>query len=153
MAGAAHANEESYSGLGQGGDNLPTVVVEAERLSGPSVSETGAAVYGVASVPSSADIDSSLNFRDYLLMGSIKSAPSSGLDLQLGYTAHFISQQLRTDHSLPGHRTVRRGTDIRAVQLRPRPHMGERNSPRVTRLAISPFMRTSRWAKIGSRAW
>jgi hypothetical protein len=52
---------------------------------------------GVASIPSSADIDSSLNFRDYLLMGSIKSAPSSGLDLQLGYTAHFISQQFNPD--------------------------------------------------------
>jgi hypothetical protein len=184
MAGAAHANEESHSGLGQGGDNLPTVVVEAERLSGPSVSETGAAVYGVAAedierfptgaqtpitdvlaqMPSVAidqnqqihirntegpqfqyqingflvpldintnppfismlntlfvdrldlrvgvlparygyatggviDVESSLNFRDYLLMGSIKSAPSSGLDLQLGYTAHFISQQFNPD--------------------------------------------------------
>jgi TonB dependent receptor/TonB-dependent Receptor Plug Domain len=52
---------------------------------------------GLASTPSSADIDSSLNFRDFLLMGSIKSAPSSALDLQLGYTAHFISQQFNPD--------------------------------------------------------
>src|ERR1700690_896342 len=48
VAGAAHANAESDSGLGQGGGNLQTVVVESQRLSGPSVSETGAAAYGVA---------------------------------------------------------------------------------------------------------
>jgi hypothetical protein len=30
---------------------------------------------------------------------------------------------------------------------------GERNSPRVTRRAISPHMRTSRWARIGNRVW
>src|SRR6202142_211173 len=53
MAVAAHADEMSDSSLGQGGGNLPTVVVEAERLSGPSVSLTGAAVYGV----SAEDID------------------------------------------------------------------------------------------------
>jgi TonB dependent receptor/TonB-dependent Receptor Plug Domain len=52
---------------------------------------------GLASVPSSADIDSRLNFRDYLLMGSIKSSTSSGLELQLGYTAHFISQEFFPD--------------------------------------------------------
>jgi outer membrane cobalamin receptor len=48
MAGTAHANEVSDSSLGQVGVNLPTVVVEAQRLSGPTVSETGAAVYGVS---------------------------------------------------------------------------------------------------------
>jgi len=52
---------------------------------------------GPASVPSSADIDSHLNFRDYLLMGSIKTSPSSALELQLGYTAHFISQEFDPD--------------------------------------------------------
>ena len=52
---------------------------------------------GLASVPSSANIDSRLNFRDYLLMGSVKSSPSSGLELQLGYTAHFISQEFFPD--------------------------------------------------------
>jgi hypothetical protein len=52
---------------------------------------------GLASVPSSADIDSRLDFRDYLLMGSVKSSPSPGLDLQLGYTAHYISQQFNPD--------------------------------------------------------
>ena len=52
---------------------------------------------GLASVPSSADIDSRLNFRDYLLMGSIKTSPSSALDVQLGYTAHFISQEFNPD--------------------------------------------------------
>ena len=52
---------------------------------------------GAASVPSSAGIDSTLNFRDYLLMGTIKSAPSAALELQLGYTAHFIAQQFNPD--------------------------------------------------------
>ncbi len=48
-------------------------------------------------VPTSADIDSHLNFRDYLLMGSVKGSPSSSLDLQLGYTAHYISQEFDPD--------------------------------------------------------
>ncbi len=52
---------------------------------------------GLAGVPSSADIDSTLNFRDYLVMGSVKSSLSSGLELQLGYTWHFISQQFNPD--------------------------------------------------------
>lgn len=52
---------------------------------------------GVTSIPSSADIDSTLNFRDYLLMASIKSSPSAALDLQFGYTAHFISQNFNPD--------------------------------------------------------
>jgi hypothetical protein len=52
---------------------------------------------GMANPPSSADIDSRLNFRDYLLMGSIKSSPAAGLNLQLGYTAHYISQQFDPD--------------------------------------------------------
>ena len=52
---------------------------------------------GLASVPSSADIDSRLNFRDYLLMGSLKTSTSSALDLQLAYSAHFISQEFNPD--------------------------------------------------------
>ena len=52
---------------------------------------------GVSNVPSSADIDSRLNFRDYLAMAGIHSTTSSGVELQLGYTAHFISQQFMPD--------------------------------------------------------
>jgi hypothetical protein len=52
---------------------------------------------GLAQDPSSADINSRLNFRDYLLMGSIKSSLTSNLDVQLGYTAHYISQQFNPD--------------------------------------------------------
>jgi hypothetical protein len=52
---------------------------------------------GSVNAPPSADIDSHLNFRDYLLMGSIKSSPRDALDLQLGYTWHFISQQFNPD--------------------------------------------------------
>ena len=47
MAGIAGANEESDLSLGQVGSNLPTVIVESQRLSGPDVSTTGAAVYSV----------------------------------------------------------------------------------------------------------
>jgi hypothetical protein len=52
---------------------------------------------GLANVPSSADINSRLNFRDYLAMASIKSSLESGVDVQLGYTAHFISQVFNPD--------------------------------------------------------
>src|ERR1035438_9098563 len=52
---------------------------------------------GVSNVPSSADIDSRLNFRDYLAMAGLHSTTSSGVELQLGYTAHFISQQFMPD--------------------------------------------------------
>src|SRR5208283_188195 len=52
---------------------------------------------GLASIPSSADTDSKLDFRDYLVMGSIKSSVDSGLELQLGYTWHYISQQFNPD--------------------------------------------------------
>ena len=52
---------------------------------------------GTTSLPPSTDIDSHLNFRDYLLTGSVKTSPSPGLDLQLGYTAHYISQQFNPD--------------------------------------------------------
>ena len=47
VAGVARADEESDLDLAQAGGNLPTVLVEAQRLSGPDVSATGAAVYSV----------------------------------------------------------------------------------------------------------
>src|SRR5208282_5011793 len=47
IAGAARADEESDFSLDQGTGNLPTVVVESQRPSGPGVSDTGAAMYGV----------------------------------------------------------------------------------------------------------
>jgi hypothetical protein len=52
---------------------------------------------GLANEPTSAGIDSRLNFRDYLLMANVKSTPRAGLDLQLGYTAHYISQEFMPD--------------------------------------------------------
>jgi hypothetical protein len=52
---------------------------------------------GVAAVPNSADIDSRLNFRDYLAMGGVHSTSDAGVEMQLGYTAHFISQQFEPD--------------------------------------------------------
>jgi TonB-dependent receptor-like protein len=52
---------------------------------------------GVPDAPSSAAIDSRLNFRDYLAMAAIHSTLDSGLELQLGYSAHFISQQFQPD--------------------------------------------------------
>ncbi len=55
------------------------------------------ALSGVANPPSSAGIDSQLNFRDYLLMGTVKTSPTPSLDLQMGYTAHFISQEFFPD--------------------------------------------------------
>src|SRR5208282_5183732 len=54
IAGAARADEESDFSLDQGTGNLPTVVVESQRPSGPGVSDTGAAMYGVGAP----DIDS-----------------------------------------------------------------------------------------------
>jgi hypothetical protein len=55
------------------------------------------ALASASSVPTSAEIDSRLNFRDYLLMGSIHSSPNAALDLQLGLTAHYISQRFDPD--------------------------------------------------------
>jgi hypothetical protein len=55
------------------------------------------ALAGVPDPPSSALINSRLDFRDYLLMGSIGSSPSAALDLQLGITAHVISEQFDPD--------------------------------------------------------
>jgi hypothetical protein len=52
---------------------------------------------GVTYVPGSAAIDSRLNFRDYLMMGSLSSSPSSSLDLRFGLSAHYISQQFDPD--------------------------------------------------------
>jgi hypothetical protein len=55
------------------------------------------ALSGPTNAPLSANIDSRLNFRDYLLMGSISSAPNASLDMQLGIAAHSISQQFDPD--------------------------------------------------------
>jgi TonB dependent receptor/TonB-dependent Receptor Plug Domain len=52
---------------------------------------------GLAGVPGSAQIDSRLNFRDYLAMAAIHSVTDAGVELQLGYSAHFISQQFLPD--------------------------------------------------------
>ncbi|MGH7747109.1 MAG: TonB-dependent receptor plug domain-containing protein, partial [Candidatus Dormibacteria bacterium] len=56
-------------------------------------------VAGFTQIPPSADIDSRLNFRDYLAMASLKSSPAPGLDVQLAYTAHFISQVFNPDQA------------------------------------------------------
>ncbi len=52
---------------------------------------------GATVVPSSAAIDSRLDFRDYLVMLGVKSSPAEGLDLQFGYSGHIISQQFNPD--------------------------------------------------------
>src|ERR1700683_1411463 len=52
---------------------------------------------GPSSVPGSAQIDSRLNFRDSLAMAAIHSTTDAGVELQLGYSAHFISQQFLPD--------------------------------------------------------
>ena len=45
----------------------------------------------------SAHINSYLNFRDYLGMLSLNSAPAPGLTYQLAYAAHYISQKFEPD--------------------------------------------------------
>jgi len=52
---------------------------------------------GVSNIPSSSQIDSRLNFRDYLAMAGIHTTTGSGVELQLGYKAHFISQSFNPD--------------------------------------------------------
>jgi outer membrane receptor for ferrienterochelin and colicin len=47
----------------------------------------------------SANIDSDLNFRDYLAILSLKSAPSSDFAYQISYSLHSISQQFRPDNA------------------------------------------------------
>ena len=51
---------------------------------------------GVSNFPS-ADINSFLNFRDYLGILSLNGAPAPGLTYQLAYSAHYISQKFEPD--------------------------------------------------------
>lgn len=47
----------------------------------------------------SANIDSDLNFRDYLAILSLRSAPSSDFAYQISYSLHSITQQFRPDNA------------------------------------------------------
>jgi outer membrane receptor for ferrienterochelin and colicin len=47
----------------------------------------------------SANIDSSLNFRDYLAMLTLKSSPTPDLAYQISYSLHSITQQFRPDNA------------------------------------------------------
>ena len=51
---------------------------------------------GVSNFPS-ADINSFLNFRDYLGILSLNGAPAPGLTYQVAYSAHYISQKFEPD--------------------------------------------------------
>src|SRR5271154_5487375 len=51
---------------------------------------------GVGNFPS-ADINSFLNFRDYLGILSLNGAPAPGLTYQLAYATHYISQKFEPD--------------------------------------------------------
>jgi outer membrane receptor protein involved in Fe transport len=51
---------------------------------------------GVTNYPS-ADIDSYLNFRDYLGILALNGAPTAQLTYQLAYSAHYISQKFNPD--------------------------------------------------------
>ena len=52
---------------------------------------------GTGSYPS-ADINSYLNFRDYLGIFALNGAPAPGLTYQLAYSAHYISQAYQPDN-------------------------------------------------------
>ncbi len=52
---------------------------------------------GVTNYPS-ADINSYLNFRDYLGMLALDGAPAPGFTYQLAYSAHYISQKFEPDN-------------------------------------------------------
>ncbi|MHB8382517.1 MAG: TonB-dependent receptor plug domain-containing protein, partial [Candidatus Binataceae bacterium] len=52
-----------------------------------------------ASPEPSADINSYLNFRDYLGIFAINGAPTSNLTYQLAYSAHYISQSFEPDNA------------------------------------------------------
>ena len=52
---------------------------------------------GVSYYPS-ADINSYLNFRDYLGILALNGAPAPGLSYQLAYAAHYISQSFEPDN-------------------------------------------------------
>lgn len=56
-----------------------------------------ASLPGVVGYPS-ADINSFLNFRDYLGMLALNGAPLPGLSYQLAYSAHYISQKFEPDN-------------------------------------------------------
>jgi hypothetical protein len=51
-----------------------------------------------ASIPNSADINSYLNFRDYLGIFALNGAPAPNLTYQLAYSAHYISQKFEPDN-------------------------------------------------------
>jgi outer membrane receptor for ferrienterochelin and colicin len=50
-------------------------------------------------ITNSADIDSYLNFRDYLAILSLKSSPTPDLAYQISYSIHSITQQYRPDNA------------------------------------------------------
>jgi hypothetical protein len=62
----------------------------------PNLIPEFAPVAGVSFYPS-ADIDSYLDFRDYLGILALKGAPAPGLTYQLAYSAHYISQTFTPD--------------------------------------------------------
>jgi outer membrane receptor protein involved in Fe transport len=55
------------------------------------------ALSGAPSYYPSADINSYLNFRDYLGILALNGAPAPGLTYQLAYSAHYISQKYEPD--------------------------------------------------------
>jgi outer membrane receptor for ferrienterochelin and colicin len=58
-------------------------------------------VFSLANVKpfNSANIDSHLNFRDYLAILSLRSAPTPDFAYQISYSLHSISQQFRPDNA------------------------------------------------------
>jgi len=75
---------------------MSATVSDNELPNAPGLSPTFT-LAGLTSIPSSAAIDSHLDFHDYLVMASIKSSLSPDLEVQLAYTAHFISQRFTPD--------------------------------------------------------
>lgn len=52
-----------------------------------------------ASIPNSANINSYLNFRDYMGILALNGAPAPNLTYQLAYSAHYISQKFEPDNT------------------------------------------------------
>ena len=52
-----------------------------------------------ASIPNSANINSYLNFRDYMGILALNGAPAPNLTCQLAYSAHYISQKFEPDNT------------------------------------------------------
>ena len=77
---------------------------------------------GVGAYPS-ADINSYLNFRDYLGILALNGAPAPGLTYQLAYSAHYISQKLRAGQRWRA--PLSRG-GVDRVSQRPRQHAAGR---------------------------